>query len=167
MAFFALWIRHEISVSRKWLGNIINPTFWEMSPALLIDSMQPRDRVLWKFWGFSGLSSPRWDPKLILLPEQCAYCSAAIREGKFNEDLKKLFWSHLKDFAVRQKLAEIFIVQCDFTGKMTQPSSVTKISSTFWVSNPHGQNTTMCPKTHALDKNHWNRSQLISLYKVD
>jgi len=26
-------------------------------------------------------------------------------------------------------LAEIFIIQCDFTGKMTQPSSVTKFSS--------------------------------------
>jgi len=34
-----------------------------------------------------------------------------------NEDLKK-FKSYPKDFAIREKLAEIFIVQCDFTGKM-------------------------------------------------
>jgi len=27
---------------------------------------------------------------LILPPEQCAYCSAAIKDGDFNEDLKKL-----------------------------------------------------------------------------
>jgi len=27
---------------------------------------------------------------LILPPEQCAYCSAAIKDGEFNEDLKKL-----------------------------------------------------------------------------
>jgi len=62
---------------------------------------------------------------LILPPEQYAHCSAAIKHAKFNEDLKKLVYSHPKDFAVRQKLAEIFIFQCDFTGKVTQPSSVT------------------------------------------
>jgi len=33
--------------------------------------------------------------------------------GRFDEDLKKMFQSHPKDIAVRQKLAEIFIVQCE------------------------------------------------------
>jgi len=36
----------------------------------------------------------------------------------FNQDLKKLFSSHPKDFAIRGKLAETIIVQSDFTGKM-------------------------------------------------
>jgi len=40
--------------------------------------------------GFSGLSPSRWDQKLILPPEQYAYCSAAIKDGEFNEDLNKL-----------------------------------------------------------------------------
>jgi len=66
---------------------------------------------------------------LISPPEQYACCSAAIKHGEFNEDLKKWFESHPKDFAVRQKLAEIFIVRCDFTGKITQPASVTKLSN--------------------------------------
>jgi len=55
-----------------------------------------------------------------------------------------LLYSHQKDFAVRQKLAEIFIVQCDFTGKMTQPSSVTNFVAIEDCQNPHLQNMTMC-----------------------
>ena len=35
-----------------------------------------------------------------------------------NEDLKKLFISYPQDFAIWGKLAEIFIVKCDFTVKM-------------------------------------------------
>ena len=35
-----------------------------------------------KIWVVSGLSSPRWDQKLILPPEECAYCSAAIKDGE-------------------------------------------------------------------------------------
>ena len=86
--------------------------------------MRPREGVLWNLWRFSGLSSIRWDQKLILPLEQYACCSAAVSDGEFNEDLNKSFKSHPKDFAVWQKLAEIFIVQCDFTGKITHPSSV-------------------------------------------
>jgi len=81
---------------------------------------------------------------LILPTQPYASCSAAIKLGKFNEDLKKLFQRYPKEFAVRQKLAEIFIVQCDFTGKITQPSSMTQLSSTSRLSNPYWQNTTMC-----------------------
>ena len=66
---------------------------------------------------------------MILPPEQYACCSAAVKHEEFNEDLKKLFSSHPEDFAVRQKMAKLFIVQCDFTGKVTQPSIVTKLSS--------------------------------------
>jgi len=87
--------------------------------------MRPQEGVLWNFWGFSGLSSSRWDQKLMSPLQQYAYCSAAIKDGDLSEDFNKLFESHSKDFAVRQKLAEIFIVQCDFTGKITNPSSVT------------------------------------------
>jgi len=76
-----------------------------------MDSTPRQEGVLRKFWGFSGLSWSTWDQKLILPPEQYAYWSATIKDGKFNEDLNKLFWSHPKDFAVRQKLAEIFIVR--------------------------------------------------------
>jgi len=43
------------------------------------------------FLRFFGPFLPRWDQKLILPPEQYAYCSAAIKQGKFNEDFKKLF----------------------------------------------------------------------------
>ena len=88
MAFFGIWIRHEICVLRKCLGHIINPTFWDLSPALLIELMQPREGFLWKFSGLSGLSSPRWDQKLILPREQCAYCSAAIKDGEFHKAFK-------------------------------------------------------------------------------
>jgi len=77
------------------------------------------------FGGFSGIYSLRWNQKLILPMERYACCFAAIKHEKFYKDLKKLLSSHPKDFAVRQKLAEIFIVQHDFTGKMNQPSSVT------------------------------------------
>ena len=38
-----------------------------------------------------GLSSHRWDQKLILHPQQCAYCSDAIKEGEFKGEFKKLF----------------------------------------------------------------------------
>ena len=91
--FFGKWIRHEIGISRKCLGHVINITFWDPLLALLIDPMRLREGFLWSFWGFSGLSSHscRWDQKLILPPEQYAYCSTAIKDGKFNEDLKKLF----------------------------------------------------------------------------
>jgi len=68
-------------------------------------------------------------PKVDFAPGAIRMVLAAIKHGKFNEDLKKLFLSHPEDFAVWQKMAEIFIVQCDFTGKMTQPSIVTKLSS--------------------------------------
>ena len=47
---------------------------------------------------------------------------------------------------------EICIVQCDFTGKMTQPSSVTQLSSPSKLSNPHWQITTMCPKKSKTSK---------------
>jgi len=60
-------------VSRKCLGHVINVTFWDLLPALLIDSMRPRKWV-WNFWGFSGLSSPRWDQKMILPPEPYKSC---------------------------------------------------------------------------------------------
>jgi len=85
---------------------------------------------------------------LILPPEQYAYCSAAIKDGEFNEGLNKLFLSHPSDFAVRQKLAEIFIVQCDFMGKITHPSSVTNFRA---LLDPQTrQNTTMCQKKYKL-----------------
>jgi hypothetical protein len=64
-------------------------------------------------------------------------CSAEIKDGKFFKDFKKLRLCHPNDFAVRQKLAEIFIVQCDFTGKMTQPSSVTNFQALQDCQNPH------------------------------
>jgi len=48
----------------------------------------------------------------------CEYCSDAIKHVEFDENLKNLFQSHPKDFAIRENLAEIFIVQCDLTGKM-------------------------------------------------
>jgi len=57
--------------------------------------------------------------------EQYVYFCAVIKDGEFTEDLNKLFHGYPKDSAVRQKLAEIFILQCDFTGKITHPSSVT------------------------------------------
>jgi len=129
-------------------------------------SLRLREGFLWKISGFSGLSSPRWDQKLIVPPEQYVYCSAAIKHGKFNEALKKLFQSHPKDFAVQQKLAEIFIFQCYFTGKITQPSSVTN----FWIvedSPIHTGKSRQCVKKKKF-KNHcryW--FQCIALVKVD
>ena len=39
---------------------------------------------------------------------------------------KKIVYGHPKDFAIRKTLAEIFIVRCNFTGKKTQPLSVTQ-----------------------------------------
>jgi len=42
-----------------------------------------------------------------------------------------------------QKLAEIFIIQCDFTG-INDPTF--ERDPTFEYSNPHWQNTTMCRK---------------------
>jgi len=45
--FFGIQIRHEISVSRKCLGYVINVTFWVLLPALLIDSMRLREGFLW------------------------------------------------------------------------------------------------------------------------
>ena len=54
-------------------------------------SNPPRQGFLWRIWVFLGLSSPRWDQKLILLPEQYAYRSAGIKNGNFDDDVKKLF----------------------------------------------------------------------------
>ena len=45
--------------------------------ALQIDLLRPRTGSLWFFWCFSGLSSPRWDKKLILPPKQYAYLEDA------------------------------------------------------------------------------------------
>ena len=104
--------------------------------------MRQREGVLWNFRDFWGLISPRWDQKLIW-PEQYAYCSAAIKDGGFSEDLNKVFSSHQKDFAVRQKSAEIFIVQCDFTGKIIHPSSVTNFRA-FQGSQTHTGKTRQC-----------------------
>jgi len=64
-------------------------------------------------------------PKVDFAPGANAYCSAAIKDGEFNKGLNKLFKSHPKDFAVRQKLTEIFIVRAlqdpqTHTGKTRQ-----------------------------------------------
>ena len=48
--FFGIQIRHEISVSRKYLGHAINVIFWDRLPGHLIDSMRRREGVLWIFW---------------------------------------------------------------------------------------------------------------------
>jgi len=141
-------IRHQICVSRKCLGHIKNATFSNLLRALLIDSMRLQEGFLLTFWAFSGLSSHRWDQRLILPPEQYACCSAAIKHGEINDDLKKLFESHPKDFAVRQKLAETSIVQCDFTFKMTHPPSVTKLSNT----STHKGKTRQCVTRTSISK---------------
>jgi len=44
-----------------------------------------------------------------------AHIAHAIKCGEFNEGLQKLCQSHPKDFAIQKTLAEIFIIQCDFT----------------------------------------------------
>ena len=49
---------------------------------------------------------------------------------------KKLFLIHPKDFVVREKLNEIFIVGCDFTGKINQLSSVTPTFEHFKTLKP-------------------------------
>ena len=36
----------------------------------------------------------------------CEYCSGAIKHVEFNEDLKKVLYSHQRDFAIWGKLAE-------------------------------------------------------------
>jgi len=113
--------------------------------------MRPREGVLWKFRGFSGLSSPRWDQKVILPPEQYAYCFAAIKDGEFNEGLNKLFKSHPQDFAVRQELAEIFILQCDFTDKITHPSRVTNFRALL-DPQTHAGTTRQCVKKKKTSK---------------
>jgi len=45
------------------------------------------------------------------------YCFDAIKMINLMKISKKIK-SHPKDFAIRQKLVQISIVQCDFTGKM-------------------------------------------------
>jgi len=72
-------------------------------------------------------------------------CSAAFKHGKLYKDLKKFFLSHLKDFAVWQKLAEIFIVHFHFTARMTQPSSVTTFRA-LQDSPTHTGKTRQCVK---------------------
>ena len=96
MAYSETKIRQDIIVFFRWKspGYVFNVTFWHLLPTLLIDSMRQWKEFLWIFLCFSGFSSPRWDQKLILPPEQYACCSAAIKHGKFNEDLQKLLWSY-------------------------------------------------------------------------
>ena len=105
--------------------HVSSVPFWDLLTAPVIDSMRLRNGFLQFFWGFSGFFSLRWEQKLILTPEQYAYCSVAIRHGTFNEDLKKLLLCHPKDLAIQKKMAEVFIV-VNFTCKITQSSSVTK-----------------------------------------
>ena len=102
--------------------------------------MRPWNGFLWNFWGVSGFLSIRWDQKLIWPPERYAWCFAAIKHGKFYKNLKKLFQSHPKDFAVRQKLAEIFVVQCDSDPTFDRD----QFSSTSRLSNPHWPNDDWC-----------------------
>jgi len=50
----------------------------------------------------SGPFLTKMGPKVDFAPG--AYRSAAIKDGEFHKALKKLFKSHPKDFAVRQKI---------------------------------------------------------------
>jgi len=63
--------------------------------------------------------------------------------GRFTKISKKLFQSHPKDFAVRQKLAEIFVVQCDFDPTFDRD----QFSSTSRLSNPHWPNDDWCVRS--------------------
>jgi len=87
---------------------------------------------------------------VILPPEQYAYCFAAIKDGEFNEGLNKLFKSHPQDFAVRQELAEIFILQCDFTDKITHPSRVTNFRALL-DPQTHAGTTRQCVKKKNIE----------------
>jgi len=89
--------------------------------------------------------SKPFSDKFDFAPEQYAYCLASITDGEFNEVPNKLLYTNPKDFAVRQEWAEIFIVQCDFTGKITHPSSVTNFRA-LQVSQTQKVKTRQCVK---------------------
>jgi len=99
-----------------------------------------------KFLRFFGPFLAQMGPKVDFCPRSSTHIALLpSKDGKFNEGLNKLFYSHQKDFVVRQKLAEIFIVQCDFTEKFSSFER-DQFLSNLRLSNLHWQNTTMCQK---------------------
>jgi len=67
LAYYERKIWQERVFSRNYFDHVFNVTFWDLCTALLIDSMRLRKGFLWKFWGFPGFSSLRWDQKFIFL----------------------------------------------------------------------------------------------------
>ena len=83
--------------------------------ALQIDLLRPRTGSLWFFGGFSGLSSPRWDKKLILPPKQYAILEDAssipaktpkIEKSKFTFEHAELR-AKLLDYVLRSNKSNI------------------------------------------------------------
>jgi len=98
------------------------------------------DPTTQKNWGHS---SPRWDQKLhILRKVHITFWLLLSCNQTWNEDLKKLFQSHPKDFGLRKILADIFIIQCNFTGKLEARPHFQALQLVL----AHWQNRTMCQK---------------------
>jgi len=75
-------------------------------------------RFFKNFLSFLTQNRPKVQEASLTLEAICKYCSDTIKHIEINEDLQKLFRSHPKDFAIQGKLAEISIIQCDFTNKI-------------------------------------------------
>ena len=95
------WLAREFKFSRGWflefwfrvefkcLGRVSNVTFWDFCLcfwSIRWDHGKNSYDFFEVFWGFPSL---KWDQKLILPPEQYAYCST-IKHGELNEDLTLL-----------------------------------------------------------------------------
>jgi len=105
--------------------------------------MRPRKGLLWNFWGISGRYSRRWDQNLMLPHIHIAYCSAAIKQGEFNDNLKTLFWSQPEDFAMRKELAEIIITEYDFACKWKR-NPIFEHFKPVWPTLTKQDNTMIC-----------------------
>jgi len=108
-------IRHQLLIHSNHPCHISSSTFWDVQTSTLNRFDPSTERFSKNFLGFLTQNGPKVNEAN---KQTNKYYSGAIKHVKFNEDLKKLFESHPKDFAIRKKLAEIFIVQCDCTGKM-------------------------------------------------